>query len=108
MNSPFVIEQATHLARRTADAPIPRRRAVRDRERGFEIASIESPNNTITQDHIRIVHLFRHALGRAPTDDELRESLEFTSTNNASATSLNCWEQLAQVLLMSNEFAFVD
>jgi hypothetical protein len=99
MNSPFVIEQATHLAKRSSAASTPRPVPVRDRERGSNAASSSSD---------RIVNLFESALGRTPTDEELHESLQFVNSKNGSTTSLTRWEQLAQVLLMSNEFAFVD
>jgi hypothetical protein len=99
MNSPFAIEQATHLAKRSA-AP------------DGLVASADGLVASATSNEViqtaQIQRMFRHALGRTPTNDELREALEFISASNASKTSLNRWEQLAQVLLMSNEFAFVD
>jgi hypothetical protein len=108
MNSPFVLEQSIHLAKRTDDAPTPRPVPVRDRERRSELASSAPSSDASTPHRTRITHLFQHALGRDPTDDELRESLAFINANNGSTTALTRWEQLAQVLLMSNEFAFID
>jgi hypothetical protein len=93
MNSPFVIEQATHLAKRS------------------EHASAAKQQFTTSDDVIhsaRIERIFRDALGRGPTNDELHESLQFVNAENGSTTALTRWEQLAQALLMSNEFAFVD
>jgi hypothetical protein len=93
MNSPFVIEQATHLAERSAH--------------------VASPNAQFaTSDPVvknaRIQRMFHHALGREPTDEEIRQCLEFIDARNGSSNGLSRWDQLAQVLLMSNEFAFVD
>jgi hypothetical protein len=88
MNSPFVIEQATHLAERTASS---------------------------TDATPRVAQLFRDAIGRDPTVDELADALAFVDQQEGTEPSFEgksppvCrWEQLAQVLLMSNEFAFVD
>jgi hypothetical protein len=93
MNSPFVIEQATHLAKHSEHA-------------------IVTNDQFSTSDDVvqaaRIQRLFRLSLGREPTDDELHQSLQFVRTDNGSTTALTRWEQLAQVLMMSNEFAFVD
>ncbi len=96
MNSPFVIEQATHLASRTANAS--------------EGAATENKSGRAA----RIALLFQHALGREPTEEEIAEALAFvsgveqTSPIRTATQSLTRWQQLAQVLLMSNEFAFVD
>jgi hypothetical protein len=94
MNSPFVIEQATHLASRTANAA--------------EGAATENESGKAA----RITLLFQHALGREPTAEESAEALAFVSSveqpSPAAAQPLTRWEQLAQVLLMSNEFACVD
>src|SRR2546423_13984042 len=55
MNSPFAIEQATHLAQRSEDAT----------------------NDAAASRVRRINRLFRCAYGREPTIDELTDSLEF-------------------------------
>jgi Protein of unknown function (DUF1553)/Protein of unknown function (DUF1549)/Planctomycete cytochrome C len=96
MNSPFVIEQATHLAARTSNAS--------------EGAAAENDSGKAA----RITLLFQHALGREPTGEEAAEALAFVSAGQSTESvppgtpQLSRWEQLAQVLLMSNEFAFVD
>ncbi|HJQ80831.1 MAG TPA: PSD1 and planctomycete cytochrome C domain-containing protein [Lacipirellulaceae bacterium] len=94
MNSPFVMEQAAHLAARTANTS--------------EGAAAENDSAKAA----RIALLFQHALGREPTAEESAEALAFVSDveppSPATAPQLSRWEQLAQVLLMSNEFAFVD
>jgi len=78
MNSPFVREQATALAARP------------------EMASAGNPD-------AKVAALYRLALGRAPTPAELALGREFVADAAAGR-----WEQYAQVLLLSNEFAFVD
>jgi hypothetical protein len=93
MNSPFVIEQATHLAKRSEHVA----------EANTQFATSDPVVKTA-----RIQRMFHHALGREPTDEEIRQSLEFIDARNGSSNGLSRWEQLAQVLLMSNEFAFVD
>jgi hypothetical protein len=94
MNSPFVIEQAGHLAARGANAT--------------EGAAAENDSARAA----RIALLFQHALGRDPTAEELAEAITFVNSGESSGSNsepqLSRWEQLAQVLLMSNEFAFVD
>ncbi|HEY3394249.1 MAG TPA: PSD1 and planctomycete cytochrome C domain-containing protein [Lacipirellulaceae bacterium] len=94
MNSPFVMEQAAHLAARTANTS--------------EGAAAENDSAKAA----RIALVFQHALGREPTAEEMAEAIAFVSggelPGSTSAPELSRWEQLAQVLLMSNEFAFVD
>ncbi len=96
MNSPFVVEQAKALANRP------------------EIAQeIRTP-----QSAIRILH--RLVYGRNPSTSEIQAALTFISAPGSDVASLQListtpqkstltrWEQLAQVLLMSNEFTYVD
>jgi hypothetical protein len=72
--------------------------------------------------------MFWLALQRQPAADEMAQALEFVSEPAASITAasitaasdtvadaenpelphLDVWEQLAQVLLLSNELSFVD
>jgi hypothetical protein len=82
MNAPFVHQQAKALAARTADA---------------EPAK-------------RLCQLYRAALLREPTTDESRAGLDFVAAAAASRekSALGPWEQYAQVLLLTNEFMFVD
>jgi hypothetical protein len=79
MNSPFVLEQAKALAARATD-PDPAK---------------------------RIAALYRLAYSRVPTDDEVRLATVFVQAP-ADGAAMSRTEQLAQVLLLSNEFAFVD
>ncbi len=94
MNSPFVIEQARALARHPAVA-----------------------QETTT--HGRIAAMYRRVLARAPLEEEtvLAASFLERATHEAAADpprhvtatdDLTPWEQLAQVLLMTNELMFVD
>jgi hypothetical protein len=85
MNSPFSIEQGQSLANRKDVGPIEDRDA-------------------------KITALYRAALARMPSSEELsvaQRFLEAASADSAGA-QLSPWEQLAQMLLMTNEFAYVD
>ena len=79
MNSPFVMEQAKAVASRVGTGPT----------------------------NERIAALYRLTLGRAPTLEELATAAEFVA-GQAVEAGPSPWDQFAQVLLMSNEFAFVD
>ncbi len=81
LNSPFVIEQARAFAARTTDAADAAR---------------------------RIERFFRIAYGRSPTSGESAAALAFVHSPPDAAAALPVWEQFAQVLLLSNEFAFAD
>jgi mono/diheme cytochrome c family protein len=80
LNSPFVQEQAKALAARIA-----------------EVKGTAAKGKA----------LYRLALGRDPTKDELALASEFVADDDGKA-AFGRWPQLAQVLLLSNEFAFVD
>ena len=80
INSKFLIEQADALARLTMD-PI--------------------------SDSERIVNIYRRALARDPVPEEIQLGLHFLK-QESETESIDPWVQLAQVLLASNEFAFVD
>jgi|SRR5579883_2104622 len=82
LNSPFVQEQAKALATRS------------------EVAGV-----TATEAKVRA--LYRVTLGRNPTRDEVALATEFVQDDDPKAT-FGRWPQLAQVLLLSNEFVFVD
>jgi hypothetical protein len=92
MNSPFVVEQARRLAARP------------------DVVAQNDPR-------LRIQRLYRHALGRPATADETEMGLEFvlngrdelaTEPSHKEAEAISVWEQYAQVLLLSNEFMFLD
>lgn len=86
MNSPFMIEQAKALAART------------------EVAAA-SDATAKTQ------ALYRAALGRDATADEVQLTTQFLAGTDGQAApdgSLDPWQRIAQALLMTNEFLFVD
>lgn len=83
LNSPFVIEQAKGLMLRSdvvAVAGIPE----------------------------RIVQLYRIVFTREPTLEEIASCTEFLTAPQDATSTLSRWEQLAQVLLCSNELMYVD
>jgi hypothetical protein len=88
MNSPFVIEQAKALAARPE---------VTGQATGVG----------------RIAALYRLALARSPAPAELQAASRFLASpdpasSQALRSQLSRWQQLAQVLLMTNELLFVD
>ncbi|HEY1187484.1 MAG TPA: PSD1 and planctomycete cytochrome C domain-containing protein [Gemmata sp.] len=82
MNSPFVQEQAKALAAR-------------------------KPVSDAKGTGAKVTALYRLALGRNPTADERALATQFVA-NDDPKSAFGAWPQLAQVLLLSNEFAFVD
>lgn len=80
MNHPFVAEMAKALAARTAN-----------------VSAMDD----------RLDALYRHALARSPRTEEREAARQFLEATE-QAPGFGPWEQLAQVLLISNEFAFVD
>ena len=97
MNSPFVIEQAQHLVSRP------------------DIAALKT-------DTERIQALYRLLFARGAAKDELAAGLDFLAQSQSSpqvtltaaevkqngAPTLSAWERYAQILLMTNEFSFID
>ena len=83
LNSPFVIEQAKALAGRS------------------EVSSIANPTD-------RVKAMYQIVLQRLPEADEISASVEFVSQPKDDSTKLSVWEQLAQVLLSSNELMYID
>jgi hypothetical protein len=81
MNSPFVREQARRVMEVVA--------AVADDEAA------------------RVSALYRHVLSREPDSLEREEALQFVRTASPEG-KMSPWERLAQVLLLTNEFTFVD
>ncbi len=59
----------------------------------------------------KITALYRVLFQRAPASDELTLGEQFinsATTDTTSGIAMSAWEQYAQLLLMTNEFAFVD
>jgi hypothetical protein len=89
MNSPFAAEQARHFAAR---------------------ADVVAP----PKDEDRIQRMYRLAYGRPADADEVALGLKFLADARTAkpekpgTQGLSPWEQYAQVLLLANEFAFVD
>src|SRR5579875_2679374 len=89
MNSPFVLEQARYFLQRP------------------DVAGQ-------AKEEAKINRMYQIAYGRVAQADEMELGLRFLAearkNNEAKKTalSLSPWEQYAQVLLLSNEFAFVD
>jgi len=85
MNNPFVVEEAKALAARP------------------DVAAAGSAED-------RVAAIYRAAYGRAPSAEEAAAGREFVKAAAWSMFSakLTPWEQYAQVILASNEFAFVD
>jgi mono/diheme cytochrome c family protein len=82
MNGPFVVEQAKALAARP------------------DVMARAQPEE-------RIAYLYRLLYGRPPDRDEMALGRHFIESAGTEK-SLSPWERYCQVLLLSNEFAFVD
>lgn len=83
INSPFVVVQAKSLAARP------------------DVASVPDPA-------ARVTATYRAVLERDPSAQELAESLAFVNDAKDEQSQLTEWEQLAQVLLSSNELMYLD
>ncbi|WP_254510539.1 PSD1 and planctomycete cytochrome C domain-containing protein [Anatilimnocola floriformis] len=85
MNSPFVVEQAQALAQRP------------------EVTAAENNSD-------KIQSLYRLVFGRAADDEERKIAEQFLSSTPPAGegVKLNPLEQLAQLLLLTNEFTYVD
>jgi hypothetical protein len=110
MNSPFLHEQARRLA-----ALVPRE---------GQGGSSASATGSLSEPAEGVRKLYLRALGRPPEADELALGVEFVRRQSEhdpadsgkwrgtpaanGQTHLSAWEQLAQVLLLTNEFMFVD
>jgi hypothetical protein len=110
MNSPFLHEQARRLA------------AVAGNE--CQAGSSATSAGSLVDRAEAVRKLYLRALGRPPTADELALGVEFVqrqTEGNAAELGkskrlpagngeplLSPWDQLAQVLLSTNEFMFVD
>jgi hypothetical protein len=81
LNSPFMIEQARGLAARTNRAGDPA---------------------------ARVTALYRAAFARDPTTEEVADAVAFVEMPVDAQSQLSAWEQLAQVLLCSNELMYLD
>jgi hypothetical protein len=96
MNSPFLHEQARRLSREIPLEP--------------DSSSAKDPESAVCR-------LYRRVFGRLPEGDELPLATAFIRSQADSwkpgqstrgEPQLSPWEQLSQVLLLTNEFMFVD
>jgi hypothetical protein len=65
----------------------------------------------LANDAQRIDRMYRLAYGRPAEAEEITMGARFindVSAEKAAPNQLSAWEQYAQVLLLGNEFAFVD
>jgi Protein of unknown function (DUF1553)/Protein of unknown function (DUF1549)/Planctomycete cytochrome C len=110
MNSPFLHEQARRLASSA----------------GLDSRSVSTagPAVSASDQAEGVRRLYRRVLGRTPETDELLLAIEFIGRQTDSPTNdthawkpaqneksdhpLAPWEQLSQVLLLTNEFMYVD
>jgi hypothetical protein len=83
LNSPFVTEQAKAVAARP------------------EVAGSNDPA-------AKVFALYALILQRPPDPDEVKLGVAFAAAPPDPATKLGPWERFAQVLLLANEFLFVD
>jgi len=83
MNSPFVVEHAKDLAQHVMAQNLSNPRA-------------------------EVETLYRLALQRRPDADESRSTQQYLASRKNSSAGIAPLEELAQVLLLSNEFDFVD
>jgi hypothetical protein len=85
MNAPFMMEQAKALAARP------------------QVAGAATPE-------AKVAALVRLTLARAAAPEEVDAAVRFIRAAEASSerSQLTPWQQYAQVLLMTNEFVFVD
>jgi hypothetical protein len=83
LNGPFVLEQVRRLIHRP---------------------EVENQN----QPEARIQALHRLVFSRAAEPEEVSLGIRFIEAQTGQSGSLTPWEKYAQVLLMTNEFVFVD
>jgi hypothetical protein len=85
MNSPFVLQQSDALIGRS------------------EVGAAGEPQR-------RIALLYELVYAREPSTAEIKLGLEFIKRDSAAGKSPRaaCWKEYAQVLIMANEFAFID
>lgn len=86
MNNPFVIKQAQAI-----------------------VTSVEK--NTAASRDERVTAMYQMILARKPDDVEMKIATDFieqSSQQEGGEVKLNAWQQLAQLLLLTNELAFVD
>ena len=71
---------------------------------------VQSPAFSTISEHLRITFLYRRLFQRDPTDHERRVAEEFFANREPTDedSTMNVWQQYIHLLLMTNEFMFVD
>ena len=82
MNSPFVLDAAKAVMKRS------------------DVADETEPQK-------KIERLYEVIFDRSPTADEMQMGMQFVNSGDANP-AMSPWDRYAQVLLETNEFAFVD
>ena len=88
MNSPFLQQQASKLAHTVAQEAVS--------------SACKSPCEN------QVCQVYRHVLGRSPEPSELALGVAYLNRQEQSTDALPPLAQLAQVLILTNEFLFVD
>jgi hypothetical protein len=101
MNSEFAIHQAKALAARSAGT------------NEVDGQNAEGTHHPQIDAKERVRRTYRFALAREPDNDEMSAALDFVDpesfeTLQKPGEAMDRWIELAQVLLLCNEFAFVD
>jgi hypothetical protein len=111
MNSPFAVEQARHLIQR------PEVRACPQPEQRISVLYRLLYGRTAEPDEVALgLHFLDAVAGKGDCPFEERGTVPFSGTQEATlrqadsqdGKGLNVWEKYAQVLLLANEFVFVD
>ncbi len=71
------------------------------------VAALPDVANPLLPD-ARVIAMFQAVLGREPQRTELAQCLAFAEMEGDPDSQLSRWEQLAQILLITNEMMYVD
>jgi len=71
---------------------------------------VQSHTFSATTEHSRVTFLYRRLFQRDPTDLERRVAEQFLASREQAGedSTMNVWQQYIHLLLMTNEFMFVD
>ncbi|MFC1758066.1 PSD1 and planctomycete cytochrome C domain-containing protein [Planctomycetota bacterium] len=97
LNSNFIQDRAAALAKLVSERLL--------------VSSGEPQTNREQPDIIkknRVRELFRRVYSREPDQAEWKVAVDYVTAGNAEEDEMRRWQQLAHVLLASNEFVFVD
>jgi hypothetical protein len=68
----------------------------------------EATNHLASDPQARVQALYRRVLSRLPDDWELQRALAYLAAAASASQAQDTWVQLSQILLVSNEFFFLD